>query len=73
MDRQREASPYARVDNMATKWSWKKTRDVGLRIDFWPLTWRFGADRETDPYCWIGRLNLGPFSIEIMFNVRWAE
>lgn len=51
------------------KWHWRNCRDIGFSIHFWPLTWRFGFERDADVYGGDWRLQLGPIMFTLSANI----
>ncbi len=50
-------------------WTWKNCRDIGFSVHFWPLTWRFGFERDVDVYGGDWRLSLGPLLVVMSANI----
>lgn len=49
-------------------WEWRKARNAGIEIAFWPIQWHLGVRVSSDKYCWVGALDLGPFVFTLNVN-----
>lgn len=50
-------------------WHWRNCRDIGMSIHLFPLSWRFGFERNADVYGGNWRLSLGPVDIILHANI----
>lgn len=41
-------------------WHWRNCRSIGVTFSFFPLSWRFGFERDADVFGGNWRLTLGP-------------
>ena len=51
------------------RWHWRNCRDIGISAHFFPLTWRFGFERDADVYGGDWRLMLGPLGFVLHANI----
>lgn len=52
----------------AREWEWRRARNVGVSVSFWPIEWHIGWRVESDEYCWVGTFDVGPFVVTINVN-----
>lgn len=65
------AATGAELDEANQPWRWRNCRDIGIRVDVWPLpwSWHLGIYVEGDHLAKSWFLNLGPISIGISANI----
>lgn len=51
------------------RWHWRNCRDVGVSVQFFPLSWRFGFERSADVYGGDWRLLVGPLWFVLHANI----
>lgn len=51
------------------RWHWRNCRSIGVSVNFFPLTWRFGFERDADVYGGDWRLMLGPMGFVLHANI----
>jgi hypothetical protein len=51
------------------RWHWRNCRDIGVSIGVFPLTWRFGIEKDFDVYGGSCVLSFGPLYVELHANI----
>lgn len=49
-------------------WKWHRLRNIAFGVEFWPLEWGFGIDRNAGFYGGKTSLGLGPFVLTLHYN-----
>lgn len=49
-------------------WKWKRLRNIGFSIQFWPLSWGWGVRTWADFYGGSTTVGIGPIVLEIHYN-----
>ncbi|MFG1304211.1 hypothetical protein V5F34_08730 [Xanthobacter autotrophicus] len=51
------------------RWHWRNCRDIGLSVQFWPLSWNLRAVRDADVFGGQWQLDIGPFAFVLHANI----
>ena len=69
MGRPEQVEPWEWAE-LDKRWQWRKTRDVGLSFEFWPLIWsRPSLKVDSNHACWVLSFSLGPFDLRLNANI----
>lgn len=54
-------------------WRWRDLREIGLGLEFWPLSWSLCGYVDADQYGGRAELHVGPVGVVLEFNCGGLE
>jgi len=57
------------VTSEEPRWHWRNCREIGISVQFWPLSWQLGIDSGADVFGGEWRINLGPLMVALHANI----